>query len=471
MSVFEGTSYQAVDCMSKQAKATRTMDMSVDVLGSRRGADSRLAAEGDPDATECSSSFADTASEDENCLGLSDAEVESQFYGSYDGLGSLFPIRKKKLTNHWRNFILPLMWRCRWAELKLKEFESQASKYNGKMAEYDQKKLASYDASIVQENGTRSLPVTLQYNRKWYLRRRKRRKVEQSADVAAYMANHHLFSCRENKKFDPDLTSVGDDLCNPGQKSVATDDFGLNDDCPIHEEDTNSQEQMLGKIDLLHSRVNNLKSQLDSIMNKYAAKFSSSESLSHLGNFDGQTSSPASPTFSACNGDMVSVGGLYSSIQQMPDYDSGDLALPDTAVSSFREAALIPDVIESTVGLLSSTSVTQHEAQFADSCEKIVDNIVMHQEAAEIETEAVKKIPNQAVDKHQDAEASGEEEETSNPSHPSSDPDRKSKSLSSVAPGLRSGLASDIHFPKSKRKRGERKAGAGGWQRHQSGDA
>lgn len=99
-----------------------------------------------------------------------------------------------------------------------------------------------------------------------------------------------------------------------------------------------------------------------------ASKFSSSENLSQLVPCDLQTSSIRSPTFSACNGDTVSVGDLYQTIS---DYDIGDFMMPDGAVSSFGEAIAVPDIIESTVGLLSSIDVTELEAQVGDSSEKV----------------------------------------------------------------------------------------------------
>lgn len=74
-------------------------DVAVDVTGFARSSDIRLATKEDPDETEYSSSFADTTSGNDNGSGPSDAEVESRFYddsglaSSFDGFGSLFPIR------------------------------------------------------------------------------------------------------------------------------------------------------------------------------------------------------------------------------------------------------------------------------------------------------------------------------------------------------------------------------------------
>ncbi|KAL0366603.1 UNVERIFIED_CONTAM: hypothetical protein Sradi_3550400 [Sesamum radiatum] len=155
------------------------------------------------------------------------------------------------------------------------------------------------------------------------------------------------------------------------QHTTSHDEFGVHDETVFPEDNDNFLEHILRKIELVHSRVHKLKAQLDDVMIKNAGKFSSSENLSQLVAGDVQTSSVRSPTFSACNGDTVSVGGLFTPSQHISDYDLGDFIMPDSAVSSFGEAIPIPDIIESTVGLLSSIDVTQHQAQVGDSSEKV----------------------------------------------------------------------------------------------------
>lgn len=153
--------------------------------------------------------------------------------------------------------------------------------------------------------------------------------------------------------------------------TTGKDEFGLNNDWSFLEDKDTYLEQVFQKIEVVHSRVQKLKSQLDVIMSKNAAKFSSSETLSHLVPCDVQTSSVRSPTFSACNGDTTLMGGLYDPIHSISEYDLGDLMLPDSAVSSFGEAIHIPDIIESTVGMLSSVDVTQNYSQMGDSGEDV----------------------------------------------------------------------------------------------------
>lgn len=105
-------------------------------------------------------------------------------------------LRKKKLTAHWRNFIHPLMWRCKWTELRIKEFESKASKYAKEISIIDRINHMPLDKTTVDNYGSKSLPFPLQSHRKRPLKRRKRKRVEATTDIASYMSNHILFSER-----------------------------------------------------------------------------------------------------------------------------------------------------------------------------------------------------------------------------------------------------------------------------------
>lgn len=433
------------------------------------------------DGTEYSSSFADSASGNEICSGLSDAEVQSQFFAddglasAFDDFGAMFTMRKKKLTNHWRTYIRPLMWRCKWAELKIKEFGSQAIKCDREIYALNQRKHTSLHQHPVEESGSRSLPYTLQEQKQKVLKRRKRERVEDKVDTKSYMSNHNLFSYLGDKRSYQDGTLIADDLCNTERTTTGKDEFGLNNDWSFLEDKDTYLEQVFQKIEVVHSRVQKLKSQLDVIMSKNAAKFSSSENLSYLVPFDVQTSSVRSPTFSACNGDTTLMGGLYDPIQSISEYDMGDLMLPDSAVSSFGEAIHIPDIIESTVGMLSSVDVTQHYSQMGDSGEDIVDNIPIHNQAAEADeaytSMTSKNQQSKGTLKHQEPVKIKIEESNINPVLPASGAEMVSEAaMSQEQLTLKSQIPSDFHFPKNKRKRGERKAGMGNWSRQCPGD-
>ncbi|XP_028780104.1 uncharacterized protein LOC114736446 isoform X2 [Neltuma alba] len=456
-------------------------DMEVDVVSWTNKVDFASNKNNDPDATEYSSSFADTMSDPETSSRLSEAEVESELLGdrglscAFDAFGSAFPMRKKKLTDHWRNFIRPLMWRCKWTELRIKEMESQALKYSKELAEFDNRKCKAPDQLTLEEIGSKSLPFSSPLCKSKAKKRRKRKKIEDTIDIGSYMSRHYLFSYLDNKKSDPD-SSLADDFGNSviaDPHTDLTDRFGINDDQSFFEftDGDGSLEQLLWTIESVHSRVHKLKSQVDTIMSKNAMKFSS-ENLSLLPHGDAQTSSAHSPAFSAGNGDTVSAGAICNSAQHAPEFDFGDLVMPDSAVSSYGEATTIPDIIESTVGLLSAADVTLPQPQTMDSCEDMVDSVLIHNEAAEAEEHAFKSVNYNPTEKHPEA-GKGDQESAHTASIPATESNIALKSAlphSQEQSTLKSCLYKDVHFPNFKRKRGERKAGSGGWSKKSSGE-
>ncbi|GMI93013.1 hypothetical protein like AT3G59670 [Hibiscus trionum] len=464
--------------MHKQNKAPE--DVEVDIIGCTNNNDTTPVKIEDLDETECSSSFADTTSDTDKCSGLSDAEVESQFIGdaafasTYEPFSSVFHMRKKRLTSHWRNFIRPLMWRCKWAELRIKQIESQAGKYTRELSAYNQRKFSVIDQSSLEGFGSKSLPFSSQYNRKKAIKRRRRKRIEETTDIASYMSSHNLFSYFENRKTIPDCAYIADDFPNTAdtdQHADCNDKSNINNDQLLFEfrDENNSLDQVLRRIEIVHTKVQKLRNQLDQVMSKNVSKFSSSENLSLLAACDAQTSSAPSPTISAGNGDTTSVGPSFNTTQQICEY-AGDMVMPASAISSYGEAFHVPDIIESTVGLLSSAEVTCHQPQLVDSCEDIVENVLIQNEGNAGDKQAVMASNSQSLKQHHQAEKV--EGESTNPSHiPTSEPNNATKNVASQEQSiLRSCLASDICFPRSKRKRGERKAGSIGWRRKPAGE-
>lgn len=472
---WEATISEMEAMLDGQSKAPGgTEDVEVDVTGCANIIDTKLAEAEDPDATEYSSSFGDTESGNEKFSGLSEAEVESEYRdhnsldSPFDSFGLMFQTRKKKLTSHWKKYIHPLMWRCKWAELKIREFKSQAAKYSKLLAAYDQRKQLESDQFTSEGFDSKSLPFSNQNHRMKAMKRRKRKRIEETTDVPSYMLNHNLFGYFENKRSDADSSSMVDDFGNPvvtEQNANGDDNFGISDDSSLlkFRDDDDSLEQILCKIEMAQSRVQKLKAQLDMVVPKNVVKFSSSENLSLLAPCDGQTSSAHSPNFSAGNGDAISVGAIYPPTGLLSEYEMGDLVLPESALSSFGEAVSVPDIIESTTRLLSAGDVTVHPLQTHDSCEDIMDDIPMHNHAAEGEMHPFKSINNQQTGRHQEPDRGEQEESTDPPLAPAMEADPAAKTGEQSA--LKSCLASDFHVPKNKRKRGERKAGSAGWNR------
>ena len=86
------------------------------------------------------------------------------------------------------------MWRCKWAELKMKEFQSQASKYDRELAKYNQRKQFDLEKFNSEGLGAKSLPFPGEVQTNKIMKRKKRKRVEDTVDVASYMSHHILFS-------------------------------------------------------------------------------------------------------------------------------------------------------------------------------------------------------------------------------------------------------------------------------------
>lgn len=98
------------------------------------------------------------------------------------------------MTDHWRKFIRPLMWRCKWIELQIKEFQSQALKYDRELAEHEQRKQFDFETYMVEGFHAKSLPFSSCIRRNKVMKRKKRKRFEETTDTASYMLRHNLFS-------------------------------------------------------------------------------------------------------------------------------------------------------------------------------------------------------------------------------------------------------------------------------------
>lgn len=106
----------------------------------------------------------------------------------------LVTLSRKKLTDHWRRFIQPLKWRCKWVELRINELNSLALKYDRQLAEYNQKKEFDFEGPESQDFNAKLLSFSGRLSREKVMMRRKRKRVEETQDIASYMSQHNLFS-------------------------------------------------------------------------------------------------------------------------------------------------------------------------------------------------------------------------------------------------------------------------------------
>lgn len=153
------------------------------------------------------------------------------------------------------------------------------------------------------------------------------------------------------------------------QDANTVDEYGVNYEWPVLEPrvSDDSLEQILWNIEVLQSRVFKIKTQINKLVSKYARKFSSMDNLSLHMPADQPCGSAQSPAFSPAQGDEMHGGALYTAPGHISEYETGDVIMQES-VSSFGEAASLPDIIDSTVGLLSSVDVTHDGPQHGDSC-------------------------------------------------------------------------------------------------------
>ncbi|KAG8067878.1 hypothetical protein GUJ93_ZPchr0005g15186 [Zizania palustris] len=216
-----------VSASLKMEDANGVVDWDVDIVGPDGGAACKQLVETeDHDATECSSSFGVTLSgseDDTKPSEISDIEVDSPFfhYPSNGDAAALMDaavsdntdrlLKKKRVTDHWRKFISPLMWRCQWRTMK----------------------------------------------------RRKRKRSEEKMNVSSYISNHTVFSYYE--KMEAEAHSIDDDENTADDSTPANNDtdslLGIKrDDATI--------KQIVLSIQSVQDKVLSLRSSLNKAMAK-----------------------------------------------------------------------------------------------------------------------------------------------------------------------------------------------------------
>ncbi|KAA8520451.1 hypothetical protein F0562_014707 [Nyssa sinensis] len=414
------------------------------------------------DATGNSSSFGGSVSGIENGAMLNDDEVNSELCGdpmsalASDPYGEVFRMRKKKPTSHWRTFIRPLMWRCRWVELQIKKFQLQANKYDRELAEYNKGKQLELENITLEGFDAKSLPFSCQSHRRKAMKRKKRKRVEDAMDIAPYMLHHNLFSYYENKRSSVDGASMDDDwgnLVTSTDKTInGTNEFGVNDELLLLEfkDGDNSMEEILWKIGNVQSQVSKMKTRLGKLMSENAGRFSSTDKLSLLVPCNAPTSSAQNPGSPSYNGDRMPLGPSYIASQLISEYNMGDLVKPESAVSSHGEVTHLPDIIESI-----------DQPQVGGSCTNTGDGILIYNQRAKEELNDFEDVKIWPIEKPQ---VPKKEKESTNPAIPVLESDLFLDDQ--PTPKIRS--ISKLTAPKNTRKRGRRKAGSSRWSRRSS---
>ncbi|KAM7265803.1 hypothetical protein ACFE04_003486 [Oxalis oulophora] len=346
LSNFEDRTMDTGDLSGEEARKSDVEDLGNDVTEQMNNDihDIQVEAE-NGDLTEYSSSYGDTLSDDENGSIINDGEVDSTFtfdnalMSDYDEFGRTSQSGKKKVTDHWRKFIHPLMWRCKWIELQIKEMESRAQNYDRQAVEVDRE-----NENVVRNcrsgslNGAMSLSLCNQKQKQnsEVMVRRKRKQVEETINSSAYISNHNVFSYHEEKKLFAESPTIN--KCN-GKFDIrpADDNAGvlLKNELSALEvtEADSSLVHILYKIDEMQSQARSLKTRVDKVVSENPTKFSSMNRL-NLVMDPCDTFTSFDRNLASLNAeDKILVGSMYSSLQHVSD-DSEDIFMPERANSS-----------------------------------------------------------------------------------------------------------------------------------------
>ncbi|KAM3685504.1 hypothetical protein ACJW31_11G122800 [Castanea mollissima] len=449
-------------------------NMEVNITDCTNSTDAGLVESECQDVTEQSSSFGDTESGTENGLMMTDGEVESRLYAGdasasvYDGYFDTHCFKrspkKKKLTVHWRKFIRPLMWRCKWIELQIKELQSQALKYDRKLAKNDERKPFEFECSKLEAIDAKSLPYSSQIFRSKVMKRKKRKRLESTIDIASYMSQHNLFSYIENKRPVGDSTSMVDNCGNLDKVTIGNNEFEINYGWSSLEfgNGDNSFEEILRKIEVAHSQVRKLKAQIDKVIGENPGKFSSINQLSLVVPDDALTSSDQNPASPFENGHSLLSRSLFTASQHMSECDMGDTPVPEFAFLSDEELIPLPNIIDSMdqpqVGVLCANNEQGILTE---------QGILIHNQAAKEELDDFGTVRLQLIEKPQ---VPMEEQKIAPKVEVSEANDLPSETaMPNVQSNVKSRSTSKSIFPRKTRRRGRRKAGKNRWSKRPSG--
>ncbi|CAO2209455.1 unnamed protein product [Urochloa humidicola] len=217
------------------------------------------------DTSECSSSFGGTSSGFEGEIDDGEAEVNSVISARANGGGSSKLPRRKKVTDDWRNYVRPILWRCQWLELRMKELSSQVSVYDRELALI--KKEKELQQLVCKANGSMSESIEIYegYGNS-IMKRRKRKSHEQNVDASLYINKHQILSYYHDKQnMGAETGLLIDDNCG---NTVDGSTGGLDAVTLLNSENYNvifeqlTLKYTLMTIDGLHSRVHLLQSLL-----------------------------------------------------------------------------------------------------------------------------------------------------------------------------------------------------------------
>lgn len=388
----------------------------------------------DDGTDEYSSSFSGTVSDHESDKsGFNDQEADSMMCTD---TSLPFYVRKRKLTDHWKKFIQPITWRCKWVELKIKELQSQAQMYDKEVKETCQAKQMELENLKSEEVGVKALPSLPCYTQKTQLKKRhKRKRVEEVVDAPSNASNHNLFSYNAYRKSYAD-TALNDNSRKLDKKNkISKEDAVFSEDTPPLEfrEGDALLEQILLKIEAAKLEVRNLKNRVDKVMNENPSRFSLDDTVIMHGSAD----------------------VLTGSEQQDPE----------PVIKNEDENPVISEEEEEEPA--KSASVSSHHDKLAEEDDGSTD-ILLSEMIPSRKREGKSVVPDKKVEKTEQASV---EEGPSRPvrkrtprnldvvGNEGSNP--KKRRVSREKPKTNVTMASRLKLPNRKRKGGKRRAGGG----------
>ncbi|CAA0385407.1 hypothetical protein AtNW77_Chr3g0204931 [Arabidopsis thaliana] len=220
-----------------------------------------------------SSSFGDSmCARDGDDFGFGD-EAQSMLSNDYPLPGTcddgteFLGLPKKKTNDRWRRLTKPIMWRCKWIELKVKEIQSQARGYEKEVKDYYLTKQFDLEKSKLEGFDGKSIPFRENNQRRNVFKRGRRKRVEETTDVAAYMSNHNLFSYADKRVPVNVKGQYLDSDFGTGRKATGKQD-AIEDDSLISELDCSDDvlAKFLCKIDEAQGKARRLRKRVDQLM-------------------------------------------------------------------------------------------------------------------------------------------------------------------------------------------------------------
>ncbi|KAJ1439512.1 hypothetical protein SESBI_02452 [Sesbania bispinosa] len=432
--------------------SSQNEDVEVNITGCTNSGKALVVQDSCDDETESSSSFGDTGSGTENVSSFSDTEVESRMCSDNasssmcDDWRESLRGRKKRMTNHWRKFISPLMWRCKWIELRLKQLQSQALKYDRELAAYNYTKQHDFAHLTLDGSAIKSIPISGRMHRNKVMKRKKRKRVEEKCDLASYMSNHSLFSYYEKTDCSVDA-HLKDCPAAIGGNNDTNEEFELNDlwSSVDYEDNDKSLDDFIQKIEAIQSQVQKLKTRYDK-----PASFAGNENTFPVS--FGHTSSQLQSEFQM--GDLLMPGNTSSSEGIIPLIEATDRHELDDP----WEDVDLPITI---VTLPWSMGMAKTWHIIEPSNHKTKDEVLIQNPSTQEELHDFENVGNQLVKKTEvSAEANKSYSQVQD-----SEPDSTENAVHST---LKSCTALKPNVPRNKRK-GRKKSGSKRWTRRLSG--